>query len=260
MAEILRDKTCRVHLTGAGLFLSDSKETKWRSSAFAHLYCKAVRTWKKSQYGMNCHSCDSGWGLQSHSGGWLNNPKYWIMVTWRIFNIRRNEKRVCISDLVKSQIQIYFKVKFKIFLKMFNFSKLLPERKLKEKRGCYHFFFSLWEKQNKTKQRSHPQLLFLLIKWNMSMQRDWSCLVFQLKCSQQFSACPVYPSNLLHDVKVSLSENKYLRASSSQNLRYPKMSINLEGKGWLVGDLRAVLQSCVGFLGKLTLKFLWNTI
>lgn len=37
---------------------------------------------------------------------------------------------------------------------MFNFSKLLPEKKLKEKRGCYHFFFSLWEKQKKTEKSS----------------------------------------------------------------------------------------------------------
>lgn len=52
-----------------------------------------------------------------------------------------NEKRACISHLVKFQIQIYFKIRLKILLKMFNFSKLLPERKLKAKRGCYHFFF-----------------------------------------------------------------------------------------------------------------------
>lgn len=56
------DKACRLYLIYSGLFLSYSRETKQRSSVVAHLYCKAVRTWKTCQYGRNCHSCDRGWG------------------------------------------------------------------------------------------------------------------------------------------------------------------------------------------------------
>lgn len=114
------------------------------------------------------------------------------------------------------------------------------------------FFFPLWRKNpEKSSVSSFPTHKMKYVYAERLIQSGFLVEMYP-------TACPIYLSNLLHDVKFSLSENKYFRASSSQKLRCPKISINLEGNGWLAGDPRAMLQRCVWFLGKLVLRFLQN--
>lgn len=136
---------------------------------------------------------------------------------------------------IQSNSRSTFKLlKLKMLLKMFNFRKLLPERKSKGTVLPLFFFPSmkllLWgKKTNKT----ICSFFFSQKKKCAYAERLIQC-GFQLKCTQQFSACIIYPSNLLHDVEVSLSENKQLKDSSSQSRGVLKRALVWKEKSnWL---------------------------